>query len=116
MFHELAQRIPDKVAFYYEDRKWTFREIDDFSNRVANYFTELGYQPGDEVALFVESRPEFVGFWLGLAKAGVVAALINTNQRKEVLVHSITTVNSKSLIFGTELIAGNYTYISSNYL
>lgn len=77
--------------------------MEDFTNRVANFFISQGFKAGDEVALFMDSRPEFVGFWLGLAKAGVIAALINTNQRGQTLIHSITTVKCKALIFGSEL-------------
>ena len=33
------------------------------------------------VSLFMESRPEFVGFWLGLAAIGVETALVNFNLR-----------------------------------
>ena len=33
------------------------------------------------MSLFMESRPEFVGFWLGLAAIGVETALVNFNLR-----------------------------------
>lgn len=58
---------------------------------------------GDSVALAMEGRPEYIGTWLGLSKAGFVGALINTNLRQEVLIHSIKTANCKTLIFGSEL-------------
>uniref|UniRef100_A0A6G1S5F0 Very long-chain fatty acid transport protein n=1 Tax=Aceria tosichella TaxID=561515 RepID=A0A6G1S5F0_9ACAR len=103
VFKENCQRDPDRVIFYYEDQRWTMRMVDEFSNRVANAFLEHGYQPGQEVALFMESRPEFVATWLGLAKAGLVTALINTNQRMDTLIHSITVVNCRALVFGSEL-------------
>lgn len=103
VFKENCQRDPDRIIFYYEDQKWTMRQMDEMSNRVANAFLEHGFQPGQEVAVFMESRPEFVAIWLGLAKAGLVSALINTNQRMDTLIHSITVVNCRALIFGSEL-------------
>jgi solute carrier family 27 fatty acid transporter 1/4 len=103
VFKENCLKNPERVIFYYEDQRWTMRMIDEFSNRLANAFLEQGYQPGQEVALFMESRPEFVATWLGLAKAGLVTALINTNQRMDTLIHSITVVNCRALIFGSEL-------------
>lgn len=48
----------------------------------------------------MESRPEYVGIWLGLAKAGIVSALINTNLKGDTLVHSVTCVKSRALIYG----------------
>lgn len=103
VFKDNCLAEPDRVIFYYEDEQWTMRRMDEFSNRVANAFLEQGFQPGQEVALFMDSRPEFVAIWLGLAKAGIVSALINTNQRQDTLVHSITVVNCRALIFGGEL-------------
>ena len=39
--------------------------------------------PGDVVAILLECRPEFAGLWLGLAKAGVEAALLDVNLWRE---------------------------------
>lgn len=103
IFSELAAREGSRTAFHYKDEKWSFRQIESFSNKIGNTFEKLGYKPGDEVALLMHSRPEYVGVWLGMAKNGVVTAFINTNQRMETLVHSVTVVNCKAVIFDTAL-------------
>ena len=102
LFQETAKKHKEKVAFIFEDRHWTFHEVEMFSNKVANYFQSIGYKKGDVVALFIENRPELVFFWLGLAKIGVVSALINYNLRKDSLLHCITIVNAKGLIYSTD--------------
>lgn len=43
---------------------------------------------------------------LGLSKIGAIPALINTNLRKDSLLHSVTVANCKSIVFGTELADG----------
>lgn len=58
------------------------------------------------MALLLENRPEFVCLWLGLAKVGVVTALINTNLLSDPLIHSITVANSKAVIFGQDFKKG----------
>lgn len=103
LFSRLAKKHPDKVCFYYKEEKWTYEDIDKFSNKVANYFASIGFEKNDEIALVMNSRPEFVGIWLGLAKLGIVTAFINTNQRMETLVHSITVVNCKAVIYDSTL-------------
>ncbi|XP_054159205.1 long-chain fatty acid transport protein 4-like [Oppia nitens] len=103
VFKELAQRHPNRVMFYFKDEVWTFGKVDEMSNRVANVFAEMGYHPGEEVALMMNTRPEFVVMWLGLAKAGLITAFINTNQRLEALTHSITVVNCKAVIYEPQL-------------
>ncbi|OXB53238.1 hypothetical protein ASZ78_012387 [Callipepla squamata] len=93
MFQDVVRRHPDKVALIYEatGEKWTFRWLDEYSNAVANFFYQHGFRLGDVIAIFMESRPEFVGLWLGMAKVGIEAALINFNLRLDSLVYCITT-------------------------
>jgi len=111
VFQEHVRSNPEKILLINNERQWTSRDIDQFSNRVASYFTDqVGLKPGDEVALFMKSCPEYIGIWLGLAKAGIVTALINTNQRMTPLVHSINTVNSKAVIFDAGLASGKNQY------
>nr|ABC73704.1 fatty acid transport protein-1 [Gallus gallus] len=105
MFQDVVCRHPDKVALIYEatGEKWTFRWLDKYSNAVANFFYQQGFRLGDVIAIFMESRPEFVGLWLGMAKVSIEAALINFNLRLDSLVYCITTSGAKAVIFGGEL-------------
>uniref|UniRef100_A0A7N4NUM6 Long-chain-fatty-acid--CoA ligase n=1 Tax=Sarcophilus harrisii TaxID=9305 RepID=A0A7N4NUM6_SARHA len=107
IFQEVATRQPQKVALVdaVSGRQWTFQQLDEYSNAVANLFLQLGFGSGDVVAMFLEGRPEFVGLWLGLAKAGVEAALLNVNLRLEPLTFCLSTSGAKALIFGGELAA-----------
>ena len=81
-------------------------QVEEYSNRVANYFISLGYKKGDSVAFFMENRPEYIATWLGLAKIGVTPALINYNLKQQSLVHTIQVSNCKSIIYGIELEKG----------
>uniref|UniRef100_A0A8C6VZN4 Arachidonate--CoA ligase n=1 Tax=Nothobranchius furzeri TaxID=105023 RepID=A0A8C6VZN4_NOTFU len=106
IFAETVQRHGDKTALIFEGtgERWTFHQLDEYSNRVANLLLDRGFKEGDVVAIFMENRSEYVGLWLGMAKIGVEAALINFNLRLESLVHCVTISNSKAVIFGSELI------------
>jgi len=66
---------------------------------VARVFEEAGFKRGDTVALFMHNRPEYVAIWIGLAKIGIVTALVNNNLRDKALLHAITIVNAKAIIF-----------------
>ncbi|XP_015784455.1 long-chain fatty acid transport protein 4-like [Tetranychus urticae] len=103
LFLQTVKKHPNRAAILFEDQVWTFKDLDDYSNKVANAFLGLGYQPGQEVALFMDSRPEFIALWLGLSKAGIITALINANLRLATLVHSITVVKCRAVIFSSEL-------------
>ena len=69
---------------------------------------QQGFQKGDEVALLMENCPDYICIWLGLAKIGVITALINTNQKTESLAHSMNILDMKALIFGQSYAEGIY--------
>ena len=81
-------------------------QVEDYSNKIANVFLSLQFKHGDTIALLMENRPEYVATWLGLAKIGVIPALINHNQKAQALVHAIQVAKSKALIYGSEFESG----------
>ncbi|CAD5113864.1 DgyrCDS3028 [Dimorphilus gyrociliatus] len=104
IFRENVRKHPNKVAYIEVDGKeWTYQEVEDYSNQVANYLYKEGYRQGDTIALFMLNRPEYVCIWLGMAKIGVLPALINNNLRLKSLSHCINIVNSKGVIFDGEI-------------
>ena len=103
LFDETVARRPEKTAIVFEKQKWTFRQLQSFTFKVANYFKSIGISEGDTIALMAQNCPEYVGLWLGIARIGACTALINYNLRTSVLVHSISVSKAKGLIFPEEL-------------
>ena len=104
VFRRNVKKHPHKACLVYEDQVWTFQQLYEYSNKVANIMQgKYKLTKGDTVALYMENRPEFVGVWLGLSKLGVITALINTNLRSTSLVHSIAVANCKLVVYGAEL-------------
>ncbi|XP_072299259.1 long-chain fatty acid transport protein 1a [Eucyclogobius newberryi] len=105
IFADTVKRYPNKPALIYEvtGETWTFTQLDELSNAVAHWAQNQGWVPGDVVALFMESRPLQVALWLGLAKVGVEAALINFNLRQDSLLHCLGLSDSQAIVFGAEL-------------
>tara|TARA_R100000365_G_C2747318_1_gene77111 strand:+ start:1116 stop:2939 length:1824 start_codon:yes stop_codon:yes gene_type:complete len=101
-FEDSVDKHSDKVAFRFEDRLSTYAEFDALANRVAHWGLKQGLKPGDCVALFMENRPEYVSIWVGLAKIGVVTALVNHHLEGEGLSHCINIVEAKHIITGAE--------------
>uniref|UniRef100_H3DMH2 Arachidonate--CoA ligase n=1 Tax=Tetraodon nigroviridis TaxID=99883 RepID=H3DMH2_TETNG len=105
IFAQTVKKHPNKPALIYEatGETWTFTQLDELSNAVAHWARAQGWVPGDVVALFMESRPLQVALWLGLAKVGVEAALINFNLRHDSLLHCLGVSGSRAIVFGAEL-------------
>lgn len=54
------------------------------------------------IGLMMPNRSEYVPMWLGNAKVGLVTALLNTNLRKQALIHCIKTGECKVLVYDAE--------------
>ena len=98
-----ARATPDAPAIYYLDEIVTYAALDARANAYGHWALAEGLKRGDCVALFMENRPDFLACWLGLFKAGLSVALINTNQRSQALAHSVEIAGAKHLIAGAEL-------------
>lgn len=90
-------------------------QLEGYSNRIGRYFTGKSLSREDSVGLIMESRPEYVGIWLGLSKAGLVGALLNTNLRQDVLIHSIKAANCKAVIFGSNFKDGKLVILGKKF-
>uniref|UniRef100_A0A4W4GVA6 Arachidonate--CoA ligase n=1 Tax=Electrophorus electricus TaxID=8005 RepID=A0A4W4GVA6_ELEEL len=105
IFSRTVARHPDKPALVYEatGETWTFSQLDQLCNAAAHWALSQGWTSGDVVALFMESRPLQVVLWLGLARVGVEAALINFNLRQDSLLHCLGVSAARGLVFGAEM-------------
>lgn len=101
-FEKAVQQHPHGIALRYEDQQLSYQQLNAWANQIAHYFLSIGAKKGDVVALMIENRPELLASALGLAKIGVIAALINTSQKNQVLAHSINLVKPIALIVGEE--------------
>ena len=73
-----AQRVPDRTALVLEERRVTYREFDELSNRVAHVLLRAGLRRGGHVALLMSYRPEWLVGYFGIIKAGGKAIVLNS--------------------------------------
>ena len=70
-FSAQVARTPDRPALTFEDRTWTYRQLDIASNRVANTLIgSFDVQRGDIVGICAERSAEIVIGILGILKTG----------------------------------------------
>jgi 2-aminobenzoate-CoA ligase len=63
-----------RAAIYFEDKKWSYAELADKSDRVARVLSEeMGLVPGNRVLLRGPNNPMMAAAWLGVLKAGGIA-------------------------------------------
>ncbi|MCO5234061.1 MAG: long-chain-acyl-CoA synthetase [Chitinophagales bacterium] len=98
-----AIKFKSRPAIYFENQVWTHRQFNEISNQYAHLFHHYGVKKGQVVAVFLENRPEVLFAVAALAKIGAIASLINSNQRSQILRHSIDQKNDGFYFIGNEL-------------
>ncbi len=103
---EQAVQRPDKMALHYADdgRTWTFRELDEASNRLAQAVLRDGLQPQSRVAYLDKNAPEFYQLIFGCGKANVVSVAVNWRLAPKETEYVINNSEASILIVGEEFL------------
>src|SRR4051812_30711294 len=93
VIEHFAEKFPDKLAILTEeDGTRTYAELALRARRLAVGFTELGYEPGTRVSLWMPNYPEYIDACLALDAAGLSAVAVNPqwteNEFRYILEHS----------------------------
>jgi long-chain acyl-CoA synthetase len=76
---QTAYKTPDKIALITSDRQFSFREIDENSDRLAAELQRLGVARGDRVAAMLDNSAEMViALWATLKAGGAFVPLNHT--------------------------------------
>ncbi|MDY7031750.1 MAG: AMP-binding protein [Thermodesulfobacteriota bacterium] len=85
IFTKTTKRLPDKDAIIFKDRRITFKEYDDASDRLATILLELGVKKGDRVGVLLPNCPEFMYAFISVIKMGGIVINLSTRMRKKEL-------------------------------
>lgn len=94
----LADRYGEREALLFEGKRYSFADIRRESDRAAARLKSLGLKPGDKVAIWMPNRPEFMWYWFGAAKSGLVAVFLNTRLRRDEFIYQIAQSDSAVVI------------------
>ncbi len=72
-----AALMPHKTAVVCSDRQWSYAQLDNAANQVANTLIAKGISPGDKVVLACPNLMAFPAIYYGVLKAGAVVVPIN---------------------------------------
>ncbi len=98
----------NKVALYWEgdegeSKKYTFLEVEEASNQIANYLKSLGVSKGDRVFLFLPRIPELYFSFIAVLKIGAVAGTMFSAFGPQALFDRLDQSQAKVLITTSEL-------------
>jgi len=72
-----ARRYPDKTALAFENRRYSYGELDRLSSLLAARLESLGLSRGDRISLYGSNSPEWVIAYYAVMKMGGVANPLN---------------------------------------
>jgi len=111
-FDRAIKKYPDRIALYNMDTSITFRELDSYANKFANFLIKSGLKKGDVVGInTLNSYPYYIAF-LGIQKAGCIYTGVNPLQTPDELEYQLNDCGAKALLT-VDLFWGNVKQIIS---
>src|SRR6266536_1068633 len=93
---------PDGLALISADTRWTWRTLDDLSDRLAVSLLRLGLNRGDRVASLMPNRPALIAHYLACFKAGLVATPLNYRYMAPEIDHALAVSEARALLAHVE--------------
>jgi long-chain acyl-CoA synthetase len=96
-----TEKYPNNVCVHYKptDKKYTYRELNYISDRIANALYEEGVRKGDGVGIMTGNCPEFLFCCLGILKTGATVVPINPLLKEPDVIHIIKDAGIINTVF-----------------
>ena len=92
----------DAVAIVAGDRQFTFREVNERANRLANGLRAVGHATGERIGVLLQNGIESVDSTFGLLKAGLCMVPLNTRHAAPEHIDIARDAGLSGLIAGSE--------------
>ena len=93
-----AAKWPDNPALDFMNRKISYRDLSDLSDRAAKGFQKLGVRPGIHVGLYLPNTPHYVIAFFGVMKAGGTVVNYSPLDAEKVLEHKVDDSETDILV------------------
>jgi len=103
LLEDKARTIGEKTYLLHQDRKITYREMNENVNRVANSLINLGVKKGDKVCMIMANSVEFLNTWYALAKIGAVGVPINHALKGNLLRYVVENSGASVIVVDADL-------------
>ena len=98
----------NKIALYWENeagqrREYTFQELSEYSNKMANILHDFGVERADRVFIFLPRIPELFFAFLGILKLGAIAGTLFSAFQEQALFDRLLNSDAKVVITDSTL-------------
>lgn len=99
-FDDMVERFPEREALVvlHQQRRYTYRQLQTESNRLASALLGLGLKAGDRIGIWSHNNAEWVLMQMATAKAGLVLVNINPAYRVSEVEYALNKVGCRALV------------------
>jgi acyl-CoA synthetase (AMP-forming)/AMP-acid ligase II len=102
IFESLVDVLPDREALICGNRRLTFAELEDRSNRLAHHLLSVGVAPGNHVGVQLYNCTEYVETMIACFKIRAVPVNVNYRYVEEELLYLFSDADLVALVHDTE--------------
>ena len=95
---EICRRYKKREAIRFENRVYSYQELNEEASRVAGGLASLGLGKGDRIALMLPNIPEFVFSFFGIQKIGAIVVPFNTMYKGREISFILKDCGAKAII------------------
>jgi len=95
---------PNKRALIFEDRPFTYQEVNLRTNQLSHFLLDLGVQKGDRISVLLYNCHQYLEIFFALSKIGAILVPLNWRLAGPELEFIIKDSGSRILIFETEFV------------
>jgi len=90
--------FPDRAGLHYMGTPFTYKQLDEMSNRFANLLKKIGLKKGDTVGINLPNIPAYYIGLIGIQKAGCVVTGVSPLLTAEELNHQLKDSGARVLV------------------
>ncbi|WP_205608364.1 non-ribosomal peptide synthetase, partial [Clostridium botulinum] len=103
LFEEQVEKTPNNIAVVFEDKKLTYKELNEKSNQLARVLRSKGVKADSIVGIMVERSLEMIIGIMGILKAGGAYLPIDPSYPKERIEYMLNDCGAKIILTEYEL-------------
>ena len=98
LIEESAQKYANRLALVSDNRRISYRDLNNNANALAHLLKSMGLNKGDKAVIMLPNIPEFVYAYFAAIKLGAVAVPVNSASTASELAYLLENSDAKVLI------------------
>ncbi|MGC8579112.1 MAG: AMP-binding protein [bacterium] len=104
LLHEKAQQHGDRIFLSFYGQTFTYSQMDNNANRIANYLLSIGAGRGEALGIMMANSPRWLDVFFGTQRIGMCAVPINIALKGDQLTHILNHSDAHFLCIDDDIL------------